>query len=212
MISPTFLADLQRYMISKGYTVNNGGLNIAVLEGVNSDGTLNNDAPDRFNDLLIVWDSDGKQPRLLQRHVCTCEPGKYYTDYPLNPKGAARIAFGQYRAWRIGFHQNKRDHEALVQVDTVCVYRDENKDGKRTGDKLDCGLFGINIHHGYDTPIGGSIGRHSAGCTVIPSRANLRALLDLLKKSTAYQTSRNHVFTVTFIAGDDFTKWRNANK
>lgn len=208
LISQSFLTQLEKYMVSKNYTVFPSGLNIAVLEGSNPDGTLNKDEPDKFNDLLLVWDYLEGQPRLRGSFVCTSEPGKYYTNYPLNPGGAARIKLGQYRAWRIGFHQGKRDHEALVQVAPVTVVRDKNKDGFRTGDKEGTGLFGINIHHGYDTPPGGSIGRHSAGCTVIPSRAQFRAFLDILKSSSAYKMNRNFIFTIAFLDASDFKKWR----
>jgi hypothetical protein len=72
----------------------------------------------------------------------TTEPGMFWTLNPLNPNGAARIAFGQYKAWIVGTHLagTKSAHEALVQVSPVSVHLDLNKDFKRTNDKIDSGL------------------------------------------------------------------------
>lgn len=209
MISTLFLQDLERYLLSKGYKVFNGEPNLAALEGLNIDGTLNSDAPDLFNDLFLIWDHLDGKPRLLGNYVCTTEPGRFYTDRPLNPNGAARLKFDQYTAWAIGFHQNKRDHEALVQVRPVTVHRDRNRDMSRPGDPLDTGLFGINVHHGYDTNPRGSIGKHSAGCIVLPRVNDLRALLGHLKRTPQYQRNRNHVWTISIVAGDEFTRFRS---
>ena len=60
-------------------------------------------------------------------------------------------------------------HEALVQVAEVTVHRDLNKDFKRTNDKTDTGLFGINQHWGYDAPKD-DLGNTSAGCLVGPDK------------------------------------------
>ncbi|MDZ8140831.1 MAG: hypothetical protein RM049_37020 [Nostoc sp. DedQUE04] len=36
------------------------------------------------------------------------EPGKYYTENPMNSNGAFRIAFGNYQdAWKIGKHHEQ---------------------------------------------------------------------------------------------------------
>jgi len=208
MISSNFLASLQRYMTFKGYTVFNGRLNIAVLEGCNPDGTVNNNEPDRFNDMMLVWDSLNDTPRLLYSGVCTSEPGRYYTMNPMNPAGAARIAFGQFTAWQFGFHQWRKDHPALVQVRPIPVHRDANKDFKRTGDNVQVGLFGINIHDGRDTPVGGSIGRHSAGCIVTPSVAQFTRFLDVLRNSNEFKVNPKHIWTVTIIDNKEFRDWR----
>jgi hypothetical protein len=70
----------------------------------------------------------------------------------MNPKGAARIKFGQYTAWQVGLHGYSNPHESLVQVEEVAVHRDYNRDLKRTGDLVEWGLFGINQHWGFDHP------------------------------------------------------------
>ena len=103
----------------------------------------------------------------------------------MHPKGAARIAFGQYKALALGRH---RDHEALVQVDTVTVCRDANRDFKRDGDARDTGLFGINQHWGYDLPRN-DLGNSSAGCLVGRSTAGHRELMRLVKTDKRFLLS-----------------------
>lgn len=102
---------------------------------MNSDGSLNADKPNEFNDLRGVFEFyKGKKPRLLDAWEGTTEPGFKYTYKPMNQAGAARIAFGQYKAWRVGTHGNSEPHEALVQAASVKVHRDANKDMVRRGD------------------------------------------------------------------------------
>lgn len=118
----------------------------------------------------------------------------------MNRQGAARIAFGQYRAWRMGMHgSGKTRHEALVQVNPITVCRDLNKDAIRTGDKLDTGLFGINQHHGGDSL---SIGRWSAGCLVGQSIRGHREFIGILKQDARYLSNPQYTFTTTVIPGD----------
>lgn len=135
--------------------------NIVYIEGVDPDTfALNDDAIDLWNDTRNVIRDDGT---ILMSCSATTEPGLYYTDNPMNPKGAARIAFGQYLdAWTFGDHHGQ---DALIQCGALKVYRDANKDGFRTGDSVDEGDdFGIDQHTTCDAPP--TIGRWSAGCLV----------------------------------------------
>ena len=106
----------------------------------------------------------------------------------MNPKGAARIAFNQYKAWSVGTHRasSPQGHEALVQTAPVAVYRDLNKDFKRPGDRVDTGLFGINQHWGYDAPMG-DLGTTSAGCLVGRTKNGHRQFMALVKQGSAIQ-------------------------
>ena len=123
-------------MERKGYVLDRGPgeVNIVYVEGLNPDGTANDDADNEWNDLRLVIGFDAyHKPRIIGAWAATTEPGRYYVDHPVNSAGAARILFGQYRAWQVGMHRG--DHEALVQTGgTVTVCRDRNKDGLRTGD------------------------------------------------------------------------------
>jgi hypothetical protein len=153
------------YMKAKNYIVfsSERNYNIIYIEGMNEDGILNDDAPNQFNDRRIIIEVINDTPKIINSWQATTEPGNYYTYRPMNPEGAARIKFGQYQAWKVGIHGNSEPHEALVQFLPITVCRDFNQDFKRTGDKLDTGLFGVNQHWGYDAPVT-DIKNTSAGC------------------------------------------------
>lgn len=191
------------YIQTQGYQIftNPQEYNIVYIEGMNPDGTLNDDAPNEFNDLRMVIEFIGDIPKIVNCWKATTEPGTFYTHHPMNPKGAARIAFGQYEAWRVGIHGNVETHEALVQVAPVTVHRDFNRDLKRTGDKIEKGLFGINQHWGYNYPIT-NISKASAGCLVGRTRDGHKEFMRIIKQDKRYLEDKNFVFTTTIIAGD----------
>lgn len=165
-------------------------INICYLEGCNPDFTTNDDRANVFNDLRLVFTFNDDKPVLLGRWEATTEPSRFYTQNPLNPKGAARIKFGYYRAWRVGTH---KDHEALTQVVAVPVHRDLNKDGFRTGDAIDTGLIGLNQHWGYDNSFS-NIGKASAGCLVGRTKVGHREFMAIVKSDANYRTNRNFIF------------------
>jgi hypothetical protein len=190
-----------RYMLKAGMFVAQGKglLNIAYLEGVSLDGTLNDDSANEWNDLRIVFEVIDGQVTERGRWAATTEPGWYWTAKRRgNPKGAARIAFGQYKAWRVGIHRNS--HQALVQTGgTVTVHRDYNCDGVRTADKLDTGYFGINQHWGWDMK---KVDKASAGCLVGQSRDGHRNFMTLVKTDKRYQVNSQYSFFTAVLAGD----------
>lgn len=196
-------ARIIKYMEEQKYSISleNKQYNIVYVEGMNPDGSLNNDAPNQFNDLRLVIEIPTRnyQPIIVDKWEATTEPGSYYTvTAPLNPNGAARIAFGQYKAWQVGIHKT---HEALIQVKNVTVYRDKNKDFMRTGDATDTGLFGINQHWGYDYPRA-DIKMGSAGCLVGRTTQGHKEFMALIKQDKRYQSNQNYLFNTTIIPGD----------
>lgn len=198
-----FASRIIKYMRSKQYyvAVLEKHYNIVYLEGANGDGTPNTDEFNKWNDRRMVIEIQNGVPRIVGNWVATTEPGDFYTYFPMNRKGAARIAFGQYFAWRVGLHNG--EHEALVQEKPVKVHRDLNQDGFRTGDAIDEGLFGINQHWGYDLPV---VGKASAGCLVGQSRNSHRDFMRLIKQDKRYQLNSGYLFCTTIIPGDDFAK------
>lgn len=193
-------------MAFKKYDISTGSrqYNIIYVEGLNADGTLNPDKPNEFNDRRLVIEIK-EAPQIVGNWEATTEPGDYYTIHPMNTKGAARIAFGQYKAWQVGFHGHHDTHEALIQVEPISVYRDYNKDYKRTGDFLDTGLFGVNQHWGYDMPVT-KVYNASAGCLVGRSRDSHRAFMKLVKSDLRYVVKKGFIFTTTIIPGDQLLK------
>jgi hypothetical protein len=196
-----------RCMQDKGYTIFNGAnhYNIVYLEGVNEDGTPNNDASNEFNDRRLVIEIKSNSPEIVGNWRGTTEPGYYYTYNPMNAKGAARIAFGQYKAWVMGWHGTASPHEALVQEGgVVTVHRDFNQDLSRSGDSLDTGWFGINQHWGYDYATN-DVHNASAGCLLGQMWQGHQEFIDILKDDRRYRLNPNYIFYTTVIDGSQLS-------
>lgn len=196
-----------KYMLAQNYQVFTGlkEYNIVYIEGMDGDWSLNSDTPNGFNDRRIVIEVVNGVPKIVDHWQATTEPGRYYTLNPMNPGGAARIKFGQYKAWAVGMHGNAERHEALVQVTAITVHRDFNKDYKRTGDQLDTGLFFVNQHWGYDAP-SNDIKNASAGCLVGRMRQGHREFMSIIKQDRRYVANNDYVFYTAIIPGDDLLK------
>ena len=192
-----------KYMEAKNYQLakGTGEKNIIYIEGMNADGTLNADTPNHFNDLRLLLVFDKGVPTIEAAWEATTEPGYYYTDNPMNPKGAARIAFGQYQAWQVGLHGYSHPHEALIQVGPVRVHRDWNRDMMRTGDAIDEGYFGINQHWGHNHPKN-DIYTAGAGCLVCRLCEEHIDFMYLVKSDIRYKLDKNFVYPTTIIPGD----------
>jgi Putative peptidoglycan binding domain len=180
------------YMQTKNYFIcrHPDCKNIVYVEGVDADGTLNPQTPNVFEDLRVVFSigPDGKP--LIQPWVATTEPGKPYVMNPMNPKGAARIALGQYKSWAVGTHvgaSGNDPHEALIQCAPIDIYRDSKKDFKREGPTF-TGIFGINQHWGYDQPKD-DVGNASAGCLVGEKRDGHRAFMAVIKADARFRAN-----------------------
>lgn len=177
-------------------------VNLVYVEGMDEDGTPNTDAPNVFNDLRVVLRVNrAGTPAVEELWEATTEPGRHYTLIEkLDPRGAARIAFGQYKAWSVGTHMAGRPsgHEALVQTAPIRVFRDLDKDFERTGDQLFTGLFGVNQHWGFDLPRS-DIGRASAGCLVGRTKAGHRAFMALCKADARYTVNHSYRFLTSVL-------------
>lgn len=199
-----------RYMEWKGYRVDKGAseVNIVYVEGVDKSGAVNEDVLDYWNDrrLLIVWEMS--KPRLLMNTLATTEPG-YRATVSVQARwrgGAARIAFGQYTAWRMGYHKQNLSHPALVQCMAIPVCRDKNCDGKRTGDLVDSGIFGINQHGTSRSFSASLVGKWSEGCLVGKKWEEHLAFIRALERDWRYISDKHFVFTTTVINGDDLQR------
>jgi hypothetical protein len=196
-----------KYMLAQKYQVFTAPkeYNIVYIEGMNGDWSLNSDAANEFNDRRIIIEIVDGVPKIVEHWQATTEPGKYYTVNPMNPGGAARIKFGQYKAWAVGTHGNAERHEALVQVGPITVHRDSDKNFQRTGDKTDTGLFYVNQHWGYDAP-SNDIKNASAGCLVGRMRQGHREFMAIIKQDRRYVANSSYLFYTTIIPGDDLVK------
>lgn len=164
-----------------------GGLNIIGLEGVNPDGTFNNDTPDQWNDLMVLLKFVGGKPTIVWQGQSTTEPGRYYTDRPLNSAGAARLDTGFHSdLWSRGLHKG---HSAMVQTGVARLVRDGNRNHSRDDKVSQESWKGVNWHTVYGGFSSGSIGQWSAGCCVTLNRASFdkaMALIDATGKKSNY--------------------------
>lgn len=195
-----------RYMHRKGYWIARAPdmFNIVYVEGVDPDGRPNADVFNEWNDRrIVIRIAPGGQPEMLVNDQATTEPGRFYTLNPLNPMGAARIAFGQYKAWVDGFH--KGTQPSLVQAGPLRLHRDRNRDGKRsTSDPIDIGsAFGINQHStGRDfTPA--FIDKFSAGCLVGRRYRWHLSFMQIIRQDFRYVMNKSYVFMTTVINGEE---------
>lgn len=190
------------FMLDNNFVVSRGTnrFNIVYVEGLASDGKKTDNPPNQWNDLRMLISIPDVTPVLTNQWLATTEPGRYYTQNPIDEKkeGAFRIAFGQYKAWHVNIHGTKpaTRHEALTQVRAVDGYRDKNKDFKRTNDKRVRGLFGINQHWGYDMPL---VENASAGCLVGKTVAGHKEFMRLLKTDRRYLANNRYIFYTTVI-------------
>jgi hypothetical protein len=181
-------------------------VNIVYVEGMDIDHTPNRNTPNEFNDLrLALRINRAGNPDIVDEWEGTTEPGKFFTTGTRAHKdGAARIAFGQYKAWVIGTHRagSPSAHEALVQVAPIKVFRDLDANFIREGDKLHAGIFGINQHWGFDLPKT-DIRSASAGCLVGRTKAGHRAFMSLCKSDPRFQVNNGYRFMATVLPAED---------
>ena len=122
-----------------------------------------------FNDTEFIFYKSTNGIWVYNIFTITTDPSDFYLLNPINPKGTAIVKSGQYiDLWNFGFHKDRSDHKALVQVNPIKVYRDSNLDEFLTfkEDSVDEGLFGINNHRASKNIITRFIGAYGAGCQV----------------------------------------------
>lgn len=149
-----------------------------------------------FDDCLTVSYKVGGE---WQFHCwpATTDPGKKGVLEFHNAAGVARLVEGQYRgSHTLGLHQGK--YEALKQQKPVKVYRDADKDLEYDENKVQEGIFGINIHKaGADSTY---VENWSEGCQVFKKSADFDAFMAICKKAAAIHGKS---FTYTLIESND---------
>lgn len=147
-----------------------GEVNTDYIEGMDLDGSPNENRKNAFDDLHVIWGIVNGGPKLLFKAECTTQPGARYTMRPINEEGAAIIALGYQECWQDGSHRG--NYRAFIQTGAeITVWRDNahtytRGQLDRAGRPRLCkGWFGINQHHGANADRS-DIGSHSAGCLV----------------------------------------------
>lgn len=195
-------ANLAKILREKGFEFfTKGAYNLNII-GVRSD--QKKKVTDLFDDALVVVYCTPTGKWQKQIYHITTEPGSYYmVKDMLNPEGTAILAPGQYRGcWEIGLHRGK--YKALVQKKPVFVYRDNNRDMvyDLKPEKLDVGVFGINIHRSNEFEPKVYVNSYSAGCQVFADPNDFRSFMRLCELQLEYH-KRWKTFTYTLIDESD---------
>jgi hypothetical protein len=195
-----FAARIVRAMQNRGHWIcrHPDCVNIVYIEGMNPDGSANENTPNQFNDARILLSVRDGVPSVVAAWVGSTEPGRLFTENPVadaRAKGAARIQFGQYYAWHVGSYH---EQEALLQADEITVCRDLNKDYQREGDRIESGNFGMHHHWGYDYPVS-DMKNSGAGCLIGRTKAGHRQFMSKVKQDARYVASRGYRFTTAIL-------------
>ena len=133
----------------------------------------------------------------------TTNPGVYWLNKPMSKLGTAVLKPNQWvDCWSLGFHQQKKDHRALVQTGKVTVYRDNTKDSfyQLNESKVETGLFGINIHGASKSGSTLRVSKYSAGCQVFSTWNHKEEVMNICEK---FKTVTKNKFTYTLLDEKD---------
>jgi hypothetical protein len=183
---------------SKGYVyfedVNNKGFDVNIV-GIRNSST-GQKVTNAFDDTLTISYKENGEWK-FHSWPATTDPGKKGVLEYHNTAGVARLVEGQYRgSHTIRLHQGK--YEALGQAKNVKVYRDANKDLNYDENKIQEGIFGINIHKaGADSTY---VENWSEGCQVFKKSADFEEFMKICRKS---RDIHGNSFTYTLIESTD---------
>ena len=183
---------IESALLRKNYIWFEDALNIVGVRNSKTGQTVTN----VFDDCLTV---SYKENGVWKFHCwsATTDPGKKGVMEYHNAAGVARLVEGQYRgSHQLGLHQGK--YEALRQKSNVKVYRDSNRDMTYNEDKVQEGVFGINIHKaGADSTY---VENWSEGCQVFKKAADFEVFMEICRKSAKIH---GNSFTYTLIESSD---------
>jgi hypothetical protein len=173
--------------------------NIFYVQGMFPSGIQNDNTPNQFNDSRFLVEIN-PTPRLIGAWEASIEAGNHYIKQPMNASGAAQIQVpGQYKAWRVGKHKGRE--LALVQVASVDIVRDFNRNGKvDEGDKKERSLIGANQHSANDQQF---VDGASAGCPVGRTSKGHQEFMTFLQQDADYRVDKNFIFSTSFISAKE---------
>jgi hypothetical protein len=202
---PIVDADLaERLLIAasnRGAAISGGSdvYNIIYVEGLSPSGRKTGNRDNAFDDARFLVQIIGNTPRLAGAWEATTEPGKFWTQHRMDPRGAFHIDLGYQEVWRMGEYH---DIPALVQVKPIRGYRDGNNSYKREGKLYVEDDLGVHHHGGYDYPVD-DLGRSSAGCQVGRTIAGHARFMGLLSTDRRYKADHRFVFGSTVLPAEE---------
>jgi hypothetical protein len=183
---------------AKGYVwfedTNNKGYDVNIV-GIRNSAT-GQTVTNVFDDWLTLSYKEGGVWK-FHAWPATTDPGKKGVKEYHNAAGVARLVEGQYRGSHIiRLHAGK--YEALGQNKPVKVYRDANRDMTYDENKIQEGVFGINIHKaGADSTY---VENWSEGCQVFKKSADFESFMTICRKA---REIHGNSFTYTLIESND---------
>lgn len=192
-----------------------GAVNIFYLEGATAaDLTPNPDLPDLWNDTrMVITHNAFGVPEIVLQETATSEPGLSATmsARARSMGGVFRIGIGFHKdCWKRGFHKGNKAHSALVQCATITGYRDNNLDGKRTGDLVVSDVKGLN-HHGTRLGLKSvRVGEFSYACLVGWWWPRHLKFIELCDNDPRYIADKKFKFSTTVVDWSAFWKWKQA--
>lgn len=173
----------------------------------------------KFDDLQVIFWFYNKKFE-YKTFVVTTDPGVPYLLKPINWKGAAIVAPGQYKdVWKLGKHKGK--YLALIQNKSIEVFRDNNKDDNldslslyelnlnpQYGFMLDEGMFGINCHKASNYGLAERVGYYSAGCVVHQDSKKYDVFIKICEEAAM---NYGNSFTATWITEKDYDNYIRKN-
>lgn len=189
------LAQIHRTVVSKGYRWFDDKdlhLNIVGVRNSNFGDAVTNLFDDR---LTVSYKQNGGW--IYKEWKSTTDPGTRGVMQYGNRAGVARLVPGQYiDAYIIRKHAGK--YEALGQNGPVKVFRDPNRDMTYDENKIQEGVFGINIHKaGRDSTY---VENWSEGCQVFKRSADFEEFMTIARQA---KKAGFYYFTYTLIESKD---------
>jgi len=187
---------VEKAVKSKGYVWFDSDTNYDVnIVGIRNSSTGQN-VTNLFDDRITVsYKIDGE----LKFHSwpATTDPGRRGVLESENPAGVARLVEGQYRgSHSIGLHKGR--YEALRQAKEVKVYRDANRDLRYDENRIQTGIFYINMHKaGADSTY---VENWSEGCQVFKRASDFDEFMGICRKA---RTVHGNSFTYTLLESSD---------
>jgi hypothetical protein len=183
---------------AKGYVwfedANNKGYDVNIV-GIRNSST-GQKVTNVFDDYITLsYKVDGQ----WKFHIwpATTDPGTKGVMQFGNKAGVARLVEGQYRgSHTMRLHAGK--YEALGQNKPVKVFRDPNKNMEYDENKIQEGVFGINIHKaGADSTY---VENWSEGCQVFKKSKDFEEFMSICRKAKGVH---GNSFTYTLIETND---------
>jgi lysozyme family protein len=182
---------IKRTMLSKSYPWFDDQ-NVVSVEGMDPDGTPNNNRPNAFDDIKMVLDGRGKI--IGGPWEATTQPGVYWTTHPMAEGGAFIIALGSQACWTPGEYHGKIVWRQ-AEDSTILGHRDPDYTYKRHGPPTKHGNIGVHHHGGYNLPRD-NISNAAAGCQVIRLEAKQQEFMQLTLRCPRYLVDQK-IFRLT---------------